>query len=63
MPAPEYLVCLNCETPCYTFEWEDGELKEPLCLACGNEDPEQFATTEEAEAMQGEDAAEREKKD
>jgi hypothetical protein len=62
MPAPEYLVCLNCETPCYTFEWEDGELKESLCLACGNEDPEQFATTEEAEAMSGDDL-EREKKD
>jgi len=62
MSAPEYVICLNCETPCYTFEWEDGELKEPLCLACGNEDPEQFATTEDVEALSG-DEEEREKKE
>ena len=24
MSSPEYLICLECETPCYVFEWEDG---------------------------------------
>jgi hypothetical protein len=62
MSAPEFLICLNCETPCYTFEWEDGELKEALCVTCGNEDAEQFATSEEAEALQSEDEDDDEKK-
>ena len=53
MPAPEYLICLNCETPCYVFEWTDGELSEVLCGACGNEDAEQFATAEEFDALSG----------
>lgn len=51
MPAPEYLICLNCETPCYVFEWTDGELTEAICGACGNEDVEQFATDEEFDAL------------
>lgn len=55
MSAPEYLICLECETPCYTFEWEDGQLAEALCQACGNDDPEQFATTEEVEAFSGDE--------
>jgi hypothetical protein len=60
MSAPEYLMCLNCETPCYTFEWEDNQLVDPLCLACGNDDPEQFATTEEMEALSGDEKETRE---
>jgi hypothetical protein len=51
MPAPEYLICLNCETPCYVFEWKEGELEEALCEACGNDDPEQFSTAEEFDAL------------
>lgn len=53
MPMPEYLMCLNCETPCYVFEWEDDELKEAVCEACGNDEAEQFATPEDFEAMWG----------
>ena len=26
MASPEYLICLECETPCYVFEWEDGKI-------------------------------------
>ena len=39
MLAPDYLICLNCETPCYTFEWStiDG-CKEALCTTCGNDE-------------------------
>jgi hypothetical protein len=51
--APEYLICLECETPCYEFEWEEGALGEVLCTVCGNEDPEQFITEEEFEALSG----------
>ncbi|HVT57572.1 MAG TPA: hypothetical protein VHR45_04155 [Thermoanaerobaculia bacterium] len=50
MATPEYLVCLECESPCYVFEWSDGKIGEILCLACGNEDPEQFADPDELEA-------------
>lgn len=49
--APEYVICLNCETPCYDLEWKDGSLREALCLICGNDEVEQFATEEEVEAM------------
>ena len=40
--SPDYLICLECETPCYSFEWQDGKLSEILCLACGNDEPDQF---------------------
>jgi hypothetical protein len=49
--APDYLICLNCETPCYVFEWEDDQLTEALCQVCGNDDPEQFATEDEFDAL------------
>ena len=53
MSTPEYVICLECETPCYTFEWEDNELKDPICQACGNEDPEQFSSPDDFDALQG----------
>jgi hypothetical protein len=53
MAAPEYLICLECETPCYEFEWEDGVLTEVICRVCGNEDTEQFISEEEFEALSG----------
>lgn len=49
MASPEYLVCLECETPCYEFEWEDGKISEVLCVSCGSDDPEQFALPEDVE--------------
>jgi hypothetical protein len=51
MATPDYLVCLECETPCYEFEWKDGEIKEALCARCGNEDPEQFALPDDLDEM------------
>ena len=51
MEAPEYLICVSCETPCYTFEWADGQLAEAQCLACGADDLDEFVTEEEFEAM------------
>jgi hypothetical protein len=32
-----YLLCKDCNTPCYVFEVEAGHISEALCLACGNE--------------------------
>lgn len=51
MSAPEYLICLNCETPCYSFEWQDDQLAEALCLICGSDDTDEFVTEEDFEAI------------
>lgn len=51
MASPEYLICLECETPCYVFEWEEGEVTEALCQVCGNDEAAQFATLDEFEAL------------
>ena len=51
MASPEYVICLECETPCYVFEWQDGRLIEAMCQACGNDNPEEFALPEELEDM------------
>ncbi len=51
MEAPEYLICLNCETPCYVFEWRDGEVLEAFCETCAEEDTDGFMTEEEYEGM------------
>ncbi|MCP4203317.1 MAG: hypothetical protein GY769_15450 [bacterium] len=51
MSEPDFLVCLNCETPCYTFEWAEGKLVEILCTVCGNEEPDEFATEDDLDTM------------
>ena len=51
MPAPDYLICLECETPTYVFEWSEEKVSEALCARCGNEDPVLFLTEEEFEAL------------
>ena len=48
---PDFLICLECESPVYVFEWQEDRLVEAICLACGNEDPSQFATESELEDM------------
>ncbi|MCH9652092.1 MAG: hypothetical protein K0U98_27940 [Deltaproteobacteria bacterium] len=53
MAAPEYLICLECESPSYTFEWEDGKLKEILCETCGNEEMETFLSQEDLDVLEG----------
>ena len=59
MSAPEFLICLNCDTPCYDFEWVGGKLTEVLCFACGNEEPDQFVTEEDLEALASESESSR----
>ena len=53
MATPEYLICLECETPCYDFSWQDDKLEEIICHVCGNDDPDQFVTEDEFEALSG----------
>lgn len=48
---PDYLICLECESPCYVFEWKEGKVTEALCEVCGNDELESFATEEEYEAL------------
>jgi hypothetical protein len=55
MDAPEYLICLNCDTPCYVFEWQDGRLSDVMCTTCGNDDADQFMTEEDFDALAGGD--------
>jgi translation initiation factor 2 beta subunit (eIF-2beta)/eIF-5 len=49
--GPEYLICLECESPTYAFEWEEGRLLEASCGLCGNDDPAMFASEEEYEEL------------
>ena len=51
MDEPDYLICIECESPCYVFEWRDGQATEALCEVCGSDEVDQFATGEEFEAM------------
>ena len=37
MAAPEYLICMECETPTYVFEWAGGKVIEAMCPVCGND--------------------------
>ncbi len=48
---PDYLLCLECESPVYVFERKDGVTKEAVCEVCGNEDVSQFATEDEYEDL------------
>jgi len=53
MPGDEreidYLICQECQTPCYTFEIENGRIMEALCTVCGNEDTIRFTLGEAEE--------------
>jgi hypothetical protein len=51
MAQPDYLVCLECDTPCYTFEWRNDKPHELMCLACGNEDPDLFVRPEDVDEL------------
>ena len=53
MDEPEYLICLQCETPTYQFEYHNGKLITVACAACGNDDPTDFMTEAEIEEQTG----------
>jgi len=48
---PEYLICLNCESPTYVFEWKDDEATETFCETCGSEEIDQFLTQEDFDTL------------
>lgn len=49
--TPDYIICLECESPCYVFEWRGGTVREAICEMCGNDDPQNFATEDEYEDL------------
>jgi RNA polymerase subunit RPABC4/transcription elongation factor Spt4 len=49
--TPDYVICLECESPVYVFEWKDGVLEEAHCALCGNDDVTQFITESDYEEM------------
>ena len=51
MSEPEFLICLQCETPTYQFEWEDGKVTVAMCNTCGADDPSDFVTEAELEEL------------
>ncbi len=53
MSEPEYLICLQCETPTYQFEYDEkGKLTTVICNTCGADDPSDFVTESELEDEQ-----------
>lgn len=54
MDEPEYLICLQCDTPTYQFEYTGGKLISVVCNTCGNDDLTDFMTeTEYDEQSEG----------
>jgi hypothetical protein len=54
MDEPEYLICLECETPTYQFEFgANGKLLSVICNTCGNDTPSEFMTENELEEQSG----------
>ncbi|HUP48838.1 MAG TPA: hypothetical protein VNA04_08610 [Thermoanaerobaculia bacterium] len=54
MTEPEYLICLECETPTYQFEYDEKEkLASAVCTTCGNDDVSEFMTESELEEQSG----------
>lgn len=44
----DYLICRQCNTPCYIFEMDGSRISEAQCLVCGNDTVRFFALGEEA---------------
>jgi hypothetical protein len=51
MALPDYLICLECDTPCYTFEWRNDKPYDILCEACGNDEIELFVRADEVDEL------------
>ena len=47
----DYLICLECESPCYIFEFKAGELYEAFCEACANQDVDLFLPEEDFDVL------------
>jgi hypothetical protein len=46
---PEYIICRECETPCYNFEWDPmrSYVLSAFCEMCGNDSAEAFKVPDE----------------
>ena len=44
----DYLICRQCNTPCYVFDVVDGRVMEAQCLVCGNDATTEFSLGEDA---------------
>jgi hypothetical protein len=44
----DYLICRQCNTPCYIFEMDGDRISEAQCLVCGNDSVGLFLVGEEA---------------
>ena len=51
MAQPDYLICLDCDSPCYTFDWDGERGVDAICEACGNDDPDLFLTEEQLDSL------------
>ena len=51
MDSPEYLICIDCETPCYDFEYKSEKVVDVICSVCGNDEPDQFLTEAQFEDL------------
>jgi hypothetical protein len=51
MQTPDFVICLECESPIYVFEWDGAKVKEAICTTCGNDQSTMFSTEEEYDEM------------
>ena len=49
MDEPEFLICIQCDTPTYDFEFNLDKVTAVLCATCGNDDVKEFMTEAEYE--------------
>ncbi len=43
MEEVDFVVCLNCDTPCYSFEYEEKRgILSAFCAVCGNDEVKEF---------------------
>jgi len=47
----DYLICLECESPCYIFEFKAEQLVEAMCTVCANDDPDLFLPEEDFDGL------------
>lgn len=47
----DYLICIECESPCYIFEFKSEELIDALCEICGNDDTDLFLPEEDFDGL------------
>jgi hypothetical protein len=56
MEAPDYIICLECESPVYVFDWDGSHITDAICTTCGNSSRSRFSTEEDyGEMMAAED--------